>query len=149
MATPSINLWIGMGEVTRAPRINFTGAGKAFASITVKTAETGRDGREFAAYHTIKAWGEMAERLADTIKQGDTVMVKGEVTYYGVEHAGKKFYEAQIRPREVTVMIAAGGAAPASEPGGLALDNKEDEDDIPFAVPLLGLFDPRRMKAVL
>lgn len=70
------------GRLGEAPALSYGDSGKAFLRLRLATAywrkaTEGRDGEEITTWHTLKAWGATAEDLAQVVKKGMRLSIKG------------------------------------------------------------------------
>lgn len=74
-----------MGALTKDPEMRYTPSGIAVADMTVAGEDNvqGTDGkaRVLPWYHRISILGQQAERLTDSLKQGDPVLVEGSLEF--------------------------------------------------------------------
>lgn len=73
-----------IGNLTRDPETRTTGGGSAVASFGVATSEkwkdkTTGDNREVTEFHTIVAWGKLAEICQQYLGKGRKVYVEGRL----------------------------------------------------------------------
>jgi single-strand DNA-binding protein len=74
-----------MGALTKDPEMRYTPSGIAVADMTVAGEDNvlGNDGkaRVLPWYHRISILGQQAERISDSLKQGDPVLVEGSLEF--------------------------------------------------------------------
>jgi single-strand DNA-binding protein len=72
------------GHLADSPELRFTPSGRAVAKIrvAVNTRYQNSDGAWVdgtTSWHTVQAWGALAEHLADSVGKGDRVLVHGRL----------------------------------------------------------------------
>ena len=84
----TINLPV-VGNITSAPELKFSQAGKAWATFTI--ADNRKDGEtEKATFVRCKAFGELAEHITESIDKGCRVVALGRLTQEDWETNGEK-----------------------------------------------------------
>jgi single-strand DNA-binding protein len=72
------------GHLADAPELRFTPAGRAVARVrvAVNSRYQNSDGAWVdgtTTWHTVQAWGALAEHLAESVRKGDRVLVHGRL----------------------------------------------------------------------
>lgn len=85
------------GRVVRDVELRYIPSGTAVSEFTIKNVNGKRK-----TYVRIEAWEKLAERLAETLEEGDEVVVHGAL----IEHSwkdkdGKKHSRTKIRAKNV------------------------------------------------
>lgn len=80
------------------PKMSFTKTGKAVLTFGLATTRKVGD-EKHTTWHTVKAWDEFAENLADEIQKGDRVVVIGRVEQ-------EKWQDKDGNERITTVVVA-------------------------------------------
>ncbi len=144
------------GKITRTPEKRFTQSNIALTSFVIAVNDS------FSQEETlvrVMAWGNLADRAADSVKEGDCVLVDGRLQTANVKAANgreKKIFEINASSIEKIILAdvqQAGGfsqvqasAAPSAQPVSnpqkssdivqFAVDEISedliDEDEIPF-----------------
>ena len=84
-----MNKVILMGRLTRDPELAFAKTGKAVAKATIAV----NYGKDKVSFVPVKAFGRTAEVLAEYVKKGHRVLVKGHIQTNVAEVKGvKKMY---------------------------------------------------------
>jgi single-strand DNA-binding protein len=99
------------GHLADAPELRFTPAGRAVARVRVAVNSryqnsdgTWVDGA--TSWHTVQAWGPLAEHLADSVAKGDRVLVHGRLEQrdYTTE-AGEKRTAWEVTAEEIGLSL--------------------------------------------
>jgi len=77
------NKAIILGNLTRDPEMRYTPNGKAVCSFVVATNRRWNDAdgnlQESAEYHSVVAWGKLAETASQILRKGRKVLVEGRL----------------------------------------------------------------------
>jgi len=136
-----VNKVIIVGNVGADPETRYTGAGSAITSFRVATSERWKDkqtgeNQERTEWHSITAFGKLAEIVGQYVKKGGQVYVEGSLrTDKYTDKEGVERYATKVIASDVQML---GGKpdgkprqeskpAPSSEPQG-----SFEDDDIPF-----------------
>jgi single-strand DNA-binding protein len=134
MFMPSVNQVLVMGHLGADPEVRYSKAGKAVANCRIATSYKPQQGEEQTTWHSIVAFGAMADQLQGC-RKGDLVMVSGRLQERSWEDkAGNQrksmeivasvLVRAQWSKGEGTPRESSRAAAPAEPP--------DLNDDIPF-----------------
>jgi len=146
-----------IGNLGRDPEVKFTPSGKAVCKFSVATTEKWKDQQGQAqsetCWHNIVVWGKSAEHCGQYLSKGRQVYVEGRISNrtYDDKDENKK-YISEIVAREVKFLGGGQGRDGGEQRGGgepEPMPAADDDSDIPFAVPSLGIFDTRRFRDVL
>lgn len=84
------------GNLTRDPELKFTLGGRSIASFGVAENRRWKDNdgewQEAVTYWNVQAWGELGENVAQSLKKGDRVVVRGriEIRQYETDDGEKR-----------------------------------------------------------
>lgn len=95
-----------VGNLTEAPELRYTNAGKAVAGFTVAVARRVKDGNEWkdgpTTFWRCSVWDAAAENLADSLEKGQRVIVVGDIADRSFEtRDGEKRTVKEITATEV------------------------------------------------
>jgi single-strand DNA-binding protein len=114
-----MNVVILAGNLGKDPELRYTASGKAVAKFSMATTKTYK-GVKKTAWHTITAWGQLAEIAVKYLTKGSQAIVRGELGYNEWEKDGRKYSQAVITADEIQF----GQKQRATD--------EEPPDDIPF-----------------
>jgi single-strand DNA-binding protein len=102
-----------IGFLGNAPEIKNTPAGKKLARFSVATHETYRnaDGEKIkeTQWHTLTAWGKLADIIEKHLKKGSEVAVQGKLLNKNyTDKEGNKKYTTEIQVDELLMLGKAG-----------------------------------------
>lgn len=136
----TVNEVVIEGKLARDPEIRFTGNGLAIANFAIAT-DDGTQERPKTNFHTVKAFGALAEGIAEQMSKGETVLVCGRLDNEKWED--KK--SGEERTKTVVICNSAykkvwGKRAPAQEqpparsrrPACERDDTGDEEESVPF-----------------
>lgn len=139
-----VNKVILVGNVGNDPETKYTQGGMAIAAVSLATTSVrkDRDGntQEQTQWHRVKAFGKLAEIIAEYVRKGSQIYVEGSIKYdkYTGNDGVEKHYteiiadEVQFlggREREDAPRKPAGRKPPND---GLPPASDFNDDDIPF-----------------
>lgn len=132
----SVNKVIIVGNVGREVELRHTPSGVAVARFSVATNERWRDKdgnrQEHTEWHTVVAWGKLAEFCQQYVTKGRQVYVEGSLrTRTYDDDKGNRRYFTEIRAQTIQLLGRREGAA---EGGAEEVPEMppEVEDDVPF-----------------
>lgn len=132
----SVNKVILVGNVGREVELRHTPSGVAVARFSVATNERWRDKdgnrQEHTEWHTVIAWGKLAEFCQQYVTKGRQVYVEGSIrTRTYDDNKGNRRYFTEIRAQTIQLL---GRREEAPEQGAEEAPElpPEVEDDIPF-----------------
>lgn len=135
-----VNKTILLGNLGADPELRYTQTGQAVINIRLVTNELvpAKDGekKEIATWHSVVAWGKLAEILAKSLEKGSRIYVEGRIsnsTYNDKE--GNKRYKSEVTAREVVFLSARGEKDQLVEEKAAPEETRHttiDADDIPF-----------------
>jgi single-strand DNA-binding protein len=151
----TLNKAMLIGRLGKDPEVRYTKSGDAVASFTMATDETYKDRQgakqERTEWHSINAWGKLADFVQNYLKKGRLVYVEGRIqTRDWTDKENVKHYKTEIRADTIRFVgpppdgsrtgpsDAAGGAArgrgqgPPEAPPPPEGGAEFPEDDIPF-----------------
>jgi len=106
--------------------VNFP-SGSSLVKLRVATNESYKDRsgnfNEVTQWHTVSAWGKLAERMAKTLAKGQQVLISGKLENRTWEdNEGKKRYATQVKARDFALL----------QKRKSAKTETADKDDMPF-----------------
>lgn len=111
------------GELAAEPERRTTSTGKTVTNARLVTREQSSS-KTFAQYHTIVAWQDLGDELAQ-YRKGERVRIEGRITYRSWEDKnGSKRYVTEIVAREVHPV---GDSSPPR-----AEETPLEDSDVPF-----------------
>ena len=134
-----------IGNLTDAPELRFTAAGKAVANFTVAESKRVKDGDTWkdgpTTYWRVSIWDSIAENMAESLSKGMRVIVVGEVAQRSYEtNAGGKRSVFEVTASEVAPSLKWAVCKPiktAAKSGGFTA-KKEPEPDPWGSAPAIG-----------
>ncbi len=143
MGRGSVNKAIILGNLGQDPEIRSTSGGQMVANLRIATNRvyTDRSGQrqEQTEWHSVVAWGRLAEICEQYLKKGDQVFIEGRLqTRSWEDQSGERKYRTEIVASEMQMLGSPGGRGGAgddsaggwSEGGGEG--TVEESDDLPF-----------------
>ena len=126
----SLNQVTLVGRLGADPELRYTTTNKAVANFRIATSESWCDKasgerKERTEWHSIEAWGKLAELCEEHLGKGRSVCVQGKLRTKSWEKDGVTHYRTQIAADNV--LILGGGKSAAGEPNYEITD-----DDIPY-----------------
>lgn len=152
----SLNKVLLIGNVGKEPDIRHLEGGSSVATITLATNERFKDrsgeSKEVTEWHTVIAWGQLADLAKNYIHKGTQIFVEGAIrTRTWDDQSGNKHYATEIRATAIQLLgrrnegpapmdhgYSAAPAAPAPTPVQttpfVSSSDLSDEgtDDLPF-----------------
>lgn len=148
-----VNKVILIGNLGQDPELRYTGSGTAVCNIRLATNESYKDSDgnlvEKTEWHTLTAWGKLAEICGEYLKKGSQAYFEGSLqtrSYDDKDDVTR--YVTEIKVREMMMLSGSGGsqssnddeppAKPKSTPKkgkGKAKtedDSFDSDDDLPF-----------------
>ena len=115
----SINKAILVGNLGKDPELRYTASGQAVATFSLATTEKFKDKsggqQERTEWHTVVAWGSLAEICGKWLVKGKQVYIEGRITYRTYDDRdGNKRYVTEIVASEMKML----GGRPGEEGGG-------------------------------
>lgn len=119
-----------IGHLGRDPEVKYTPSGQALARFNLATTERwiDRDGnrQEATQWHSLVAWGKIAELVNAYLKKGSRILAEGKLTYREYEDRnGQKQRLAEIVVRNLVFLDKRKGEAAET-------NDITSSDDIPF-----------------
>jgi single-strand DNA-binding protein len=146
----NLNKVMLIGRLGRDPEIRYTKGGSAVANIRMATTDFWKDKQgnrqERTEWHTVVAWGRLADLAQNYLKKGRLVYVEGRLqTRDWTDNQNVKRYATEIVANNIQFLErreegAQGGGAPRQEreappppeEGSEPMGGEYLEDDIPF-----------------
>lgn len=129
----SINIISLLGRVGKDPSVRSLNNGTKVASVTVATTENWKDKdgnkKESMQWHTVEAWGSLADILEKYVKKGDQLYVSGKMVYDQYEKDGVKHTTAKVKAENVVLL---GGKKSENAPADPQPSDNDNGDDLPF-----------------
>jgi len=126
-----MNIWVGIGRLTRDPEVRYTQSGKACAKFTlaIDRRKSG-DGNQQADFIQCVAWEKTAEIISQYCAKGKKIAVEGRIQTRSYEKDGRKYYVTEVVVQSMEFCDSKGGQqlSDAKEFGGTTVP----DDDIPF-----------------
>lgn len=128
----SVNRVSLLGRLGRDPDLRFTGTGTPFCRLRVATNDSfkNQEGEwtERTEWHTLVAWGKLAEICNQYLKKGDQAYFEGGLQTRSFEDSnGNTRYVTEVKVREMILL-----GSPTVDPASRALEaagNGQDESD--------------------
>lgn len=141
----AVNKVILVGNLGQDPSLKDVGDQKV-ANFSVATNEKWKDKagaqQEKVEWHSVQAWGKLAELVGQYLKKGRQVYVEGKLTTRMWEKDGAKHYKTEVVAQTVQFLGNNPGGAAAGDPGptapsgpastGFGGEQSFTEDDVPF-----------------
>ena len=113
----SLNKVLLIGNVGKEPDIRHLEGGSSVATITLATNERFKDrngeSKEVTEWHTIIAWGQLADLARNYIHKGTQIFVEGAIrTRTWDDQSGNKHYATEIRATTIQLLGRREGPAP-------------------------------------
>lgn len=126
-----MNIAIITGNLGQDPELRHTQSGTAVMSLRIATTERIKKNDEWtdhSEWHTAVVWGRRAESLANILRKGAKVGVRGRLqTRSWEDSTGNKRYSTEINADDIELL--------GSKPGGNTQGHSAPSDDmgeIPF-----------------
>jgi single-strand DNA-binding protein len=118
----SLNKVILIGNVGQDPDVRYSKDGKPVARFTLATNErfTGRSGQaeEHTEWHTVVAFGQLAERIKEYVGKGKQLYVEGRIRANNwTDPNGIKHTRTEIMAQQVLFLGQRGAGGEAPPPG--------------------------------
>ena len=113
-----MNKHIIVGNLTKDVEMRSTNSGKSVASFTVATQRkrANADGERQADFHSVIAWGTLADNCGMYLSKGKKVCVVGEVQHRSyMDNGGVKHYVTETVADEVEFLTPKGDSKPATD----------------------------------
>ena len=132
-----VNKVILIGHLGADPEVRYTANGSAVARLRLATTESYVDKsgnrQEITEWHTVTAWGKLAETCGQYLAKGKQIYIEGRLRTTSYEKDGVKRYTTEVVARDMLML-----GSPPERPGG-----REEppfpppagagaEDDFPF-----------------
>ncbi len=143
-----VNKVILLGNVGRDPELRYTQNGTAVCNFSLATTERAKIGGEWqdrTEWHSVVAWGRLAETCSNYLAKGSQVYIEGRLrTRKWEDREGNTRYQTEVvadsmvlvgRPRAQRpepAPYAPEPSAPASDLPEPPEDGFDPNDDVPF-----------------
>jgi len=138
-----------IGRVTQDPELRQTPSGQSVVSFSVATNRSWKDSsgeqKDQAEFHSIVAWGKLAEIIGNYAKKGKRVYVEGRLqTRSWEDNDGGKHRKTEIVADNLILLDGGGRSEDVEEPPVVDESSKEEEqsnnkqsddisiEDVPF-----------------
>ncbi len=116
----NLNKVMLIGRLGGDPELRYTPNGKAVATFSLATDNSykGADGEKVQKtdWHSIQAWGKLAEIITQYAKKGRLVYVEGRIVYdQWVDTDGTKHSRTKINVSQLVFLESGGGNAAEEE----------------------------------
>ncbi|MBL7661826.1 single-stranded DNA-binding protein [bacterium] len=144
----SLNRVFLIGNLGQDPEMRYTQNQNAVCSMRIATSERRKNAStgewtEQTEWHSIVAWGKVAEKCAQYLSKGSKILVEGKLqTRKWQDKEGKDRYTTEVVAANVTFMGGKGQAAGAATEGAVTAEAARnpapldsisfDDDEIPF-----------------
>ena len=130
-----MNIVMLRGNVGQDAEIRTTNGGDKVANIRLATSEKWTDklgeAHERTDWHTVVAWGWLADLVDERVRQGTELFVRGSIQVRAFEHQGQKRTAVEIKAIELAVIERRDSGHQAATRGGddrQAPDAGRDDD---------------------
>ena len=122
-----------LGRLGRDPDLRYTGSGTPFCRLRVATNDgfKNQDGEwtERTEWHTIVAWGKLAEIVNQYLKKGDQAYFEGGLQSRSFEDSnGNTRYVTEVKARDVILLGSPHGGVGIGSANGYSDDDTEESD---------------------
>ena len=98
-----------IGRLGTQPEVTTFETGRSLAKFTIATNESYKDKngqwQENTQWHTINAWGKLADRIEKVLKKGQEVIVEGKLIHQNYEtKSGEKRFSTIIEASEFLLL---------------------------------------------
>ena len=109
----SLNKVMVIGKVGRAPEMRYMPSGRPVTSFSVGTTRTGKDIErgepEESEWFNVIAWGDLAERCKEELRENDQVYVEGRLQTRSWEtDSGSSRFRAELVVNEMILLNHSG-----------------------------------------
>lgn len=123
-----------IGNVGSDPEVRTTDGGRKVARLSLATNFTWKgandEQQEKTEWHTLTAWGPLADVIEKHVNVGDKLYVSGRIQYSKSEHEGTTRFWTEIIVRELLFLGSKSGDRHIGERAKPPLP--ADDDDLPF-----------------
>ena len=146
-----VNKVILIGNLGKDPELRYTPGGQPVATFSLATTERYNDKngqrQDKTEWHSVVAWGKLAELVNQYLKKGRSAYIEGRITTRSWDDKdGNKKYKTEIVANQIQ-FLGAGGAGSSGDPGPSSDQGMPDydmrptgpdhaapvsEDDLPF-----------------
>lgn len=129
-----LNVVVLSGELSQDPELRYTGGGTAVCGMSLKVTTHYKNNGEWnekEQYFDLQAWGEKAEQMGNSLRQGDRIQVQGELTQnIWDDDSGTTHYDTEVKVRKFGTLDENGGsqhaqADPKPEPADQRRQNPQ------------------------
>lgn len=93
----TVNSVILLGSIVKDPDLKMTLSGKEFATFTLSTSRDSLKGGVSSEFHSIVAWGVLAQIVISSCQKGKNVYIEGYLKTRSWEiEGGKKMYRTEV-----------------------------------------------------
>ncbi len=139
---PQLNRILIAGNCTWDPEVRYTQSGSALTRFGMAStrrypdAKTPGEWKEDTCFVNVVTWGQLAERLGNTLKKGSAVLVEGRLQSRSWEaEDGQKRTAIEINADRVQVLDRRGTGESSPAYAGAPSESQDEPlpaDDLPF-----------------
>ncbi|MEI6288208.1 MAG: single-stranded DNA-binding protein [bacterium] len=138
----NLNKAIIIGNLTQNPEVKKTPNGQSVATFTVATNRTWKDQQgqkqEQAEFHTVVAWGKLADIVGQYLAKGRLCMVEGRIqTRNWTDQAGTKHWKTEIICENIQLGPRGAGEG-SSSPSSYGSNSYSSPSDNDIQMPASG-----------
>ena len=129
-----MNTWIGMGRLTKDPRISTYGDNKKMARFTLACDRRGRqeEGQQTADFVPCVCYGKTADFVDGYLRQGTKIVVTGSVMTGSFEKDGQKVYTTDILASQIEFAESKRADTSGGQADGIETPKAEKKQDDGF-----------------
>ena len=133
IAMQSINFITLIGHTGKEPEVRIVGESKV-ANFSLATTEVYKDKsgdkKEVSQWHSVVAWGQLADVCEKYVHKGDPVYISGKLVYEQYEKEGVKHTVAKIKADKIVLLGSKRSEEPAKASDPVPVD--DETNDLPF-----------------
>lgn len=117
-----------LGRVGTDPEMRYTPSGTAITRLRLATDRPSKDGEgeKVTDWHTIIAWGKLAEAVDSYVQKGTRIYVSGRLQHHSYEDSeGQKRNQTEVHAQEIVFLDVKNGGADND-------NSAPQDDDSPF-----------------
>ncbi|NLP03808.1 MAG: single-stranded DNA-binding protein [Fibrobacter sp.] len=138
-----VNKAILIGHLGKDPDVRSTAGGQPVATFSLATSErfTDRNGQrqDRTEWHTVVAWGKLAELVGQYLKKGRSVYVEGRITTRSWDDRdGNKRYKTEIVATQIQFLGGSGsGPSPETDSSSSNASSFDMNQAMPETAPMV------------
>ena len=127
-----MNIWVGIGRLTRDPDVKYTQSGKAVARFNLAIdRRRSADAEKQTDFIPCVAWEKTAEVIAQYVSKGQKIAVEGRIQTRNYDKDGRKVYVTEVIVQSMEFCDSKGVGKSGGNDGAFPGRAVADED-IPF-----------------